>query len=85
MKEKIERKIEKIVDYIISKPENEITRDDYEIIASEVRDIRFREAEEERQSKLEHMLAVANPAFTGFGKGKISEIHPADCAYGGGV
>ena len=31
MKEKIEKKIEKIVDYIISKPESEITRDDYEI------------------------------------------------------
>ena len=29
MKKKIEKKIEKIVDYIISKPENEITRDDY--------------------------------------------------------
>ena len=58
MKEKIEKKIEKIVDYIISKPESEITRDDYEIIASEVRDIRFREAEAERQEKLEHMLAM---------------------------
>ena len=80
MKEKIERKIEQIVDYIISKPESEITADDYMIIASEVRDIRFREAEEERQAKLEHMLAMASPAFAGFGKGKITEIHPVDCA-----
>ena len=40
MKEKIEKKIEAIVDYIIGKPESEITADDYMIIASEVRDIR---------------------------------------------
>ena len=78
MKEKIEKKIEKIVDFIISKPESEITRDDYEIIAAEVRDIRFREAEEERQAKLERMLAMAGPAFAG--KGKITPIHPVDCA-----
>ena len=80
MKEKIENKIEKIVDYIISKPESEITRDDYEIIASEVRDIRFREAEKERQEQLEHMLAVAGGSFGGFSGGKVTPIHPADCA-----
>ena len=78
MKEKIEKKIEAIVDYIIGKPESEITADDYMIIASEVREIRFREAEEERQAKLEHMLAVAAPAFAG--SGKITKIHPVDCA-----
>ena len=80
MKEKIESKIEKIVDYIISKPESEITRDDYEIIASEVRDIRFREAEKERQEQLEHMLAVAGGSIGGFSGGKVTPIHPADCA-----
>ena len=78
MKEKIEKKIEAIVDYIISKPESEITADDYMIIASEVRDIRFREAEAERQERMEHMLAVAAPAFAG--GGKITPIHPVDCA-----
>ena len=80
MKEKIEKKIGQIVDYIISKPESEITRDDYEIIASEVRDIRFREAEEERQERMERMLAMAGPAFAGFGGGKVTPIHPVDCA-----
>ena len=80
MKEKIEKKIEKIVDYIISKPESEITADDYMIIASEVRDIRFREAEEERQKRMEHLLAMANPSFAGFGGGKVTPIHPVDCA-----
>ena len=80
MKEKIEQKIEKIVDYIISKPEKEITRDDYEIIASEVRDIRFREAEKERQKQLEHMLAVAGGSNAGFNGKEIKQIHPVDCA-----
>ena len=78
MKEKIEKKIEAIVDYIIAKPEETITADDYMIIASEVRDIRFREAEEERQGKLERMLAMAGPAFAG--NEKIRQIHPVDCA-----
>ena len=80
MKEKIEKKIEKIVDYIISKPESEITADDYMIIASEVRDIRFREAEEERQERMEHLLAMAGPSFAGFGGKKVTPIHPVDCA-----
>ena len=78
MKEKIEKKIESIVDYIIGKPESEITADDYMIIASEVRDIRFREAEGERQERMEQLLALANPAFAG--NGKITPIHPVDCA-----
>ena len=80
MKEKIEKKIEKIVDYIISKPESEITRDDYEIIAAEVRDIRFREAEKERQEQMEHMLAMAGGSFGGFSKEKVTPIYPVDCA-----
>ena len=80
MKEKIEGKIGRIVDYIISKPESEITRDDYEIIASEVRDIRFREAEKERQEKLEHMLAMAGGSFGGFSGEKVKKVQAVDCA-----
>ena len=78
MKEKIEKKIEAIVDYIISKPEEQITADDYMIIASEVRDIRFREAEEIREERMERLLALGGPAFAG--NGKITKIHPVDCA-----
>ena len=67
MEDKIQAKIEEIVDYIISKPESEITRDDYEIIASEVRDIRFREDEKEREARLERLMAMGGfaPAVTG--------------------
>ena len=78
MKKKIEKKIEKIVDYIISKPESEITRDDYEIIASEVRDIRFREDKKQQDAKLERLLAMGGVACAD--PGKIKPIHPVDCA-----
>ena len=78
MKKKIEKKIEKIVDYIISKPESEITRDDYEIIASEVRDIRFREDKKNQDAKLERLLAMGGVACSD--PGKITPIHPVDCA-----
>ena len=66
MKEKIEKKIEAIVDYIISKPESEITPDDYMIIASEVRDIRFREAESVKEARMERLLANGLPSINGF-------------------
>ena len=78
MKEKIEQKIERIVDYIISKPESEITRDDYEIIASEVRDIRFREDKKQQDAKLERILAMGGVVCAD--PGKITPIHPVDCA-----
>ena len=66
MKEKIEKKIEAIVDYIISKPESEITPDDYMIIASEVRDIRFREAQSVREERMERLLGNGVLNFNGF-------------------
>ena len=65
MKEKIEKKIEAIVDYIISKPESEITPDDYMIIASEVRDIRFRETQSIREERMEQLLGAGFPGFGG--------------------
>ena len=67
MKEKIEKKIEAIVDYIISKPESEITPEDYMIIASEVRDIRFREAQSVREERMERLLGNGVFNFNGFG------------------
>ena len=69
MKEKIERKIESIIDYIVKKPDEKITADDYMILSSEVRDIRFREAEEENREKIEQLVSAGIPAFNGF-KGK---------------
>ena len=68
MKEKIENKIEAIIDYIISKPEDKITMDDYMILASEVRDIRFREHESVKEERMERLLSASHFAVNGFGK-----------------
>ena len=66
MKEKIEKKIESIIDYIIAKPDCDITTDDYMILASEVRDIRFRERESIKEERMERILSSTNYAFNGF-------------------
>ena len=68
MKEKIESKIEAVIDYIISKPEDKITTDDYMILASEVRDIRFREHESVKEERMERLLSASPFAVNGFGK-----------------
>ena len=67
MKEKIEKKIEAIVDYIISKPEDKFTTDDYMILASEVRDIRFRESQSVKEERMEQLLGNAVSVFNGPG------------------
>ena len=59
MKEKLEKKIEAIVDYIINKPENEITLDDYNVLSSELRDIRFREQQAENAKRMRGQRACA--------------------------
>ena len=67
MKEKIEKKIESIIDYIVKKPVEKITNDDYMILSLEMRDIRFREVEEANRAKLEQLVSSGVPAFAGFG------------------
>ncbi len=65
MKEKLESKIESIVEFIINKPDNEITKEDYEILASELRDIRFREEQElqktEQRERMAKLVAATLP------------------------
>lgn len=58
MKEQLEEKIEEIIQVIINKPSNEITLDDYNILSSELRDIRFREEQLENSSRLRELLAT---------------------------
>ena len=69
-KEKLENKIESLMDYLTDKPNEKITSDDYLMMSSELRDIRFREKQaidearnEERMAKL---MAMGFPyAFKG--------------------
>ena len=60
-KRKIDEKIEKIVDNIISKQEDEITLDDYTVL----RDVRLMESESDSRERMERLMAMAG---TGFGR-----------------
>ena len=72
MKERIEEKIGAIIDRIINKPTEEITLDDYTILSSELRDIRFREEKAETDAKFASLMASNLSAFNscGFGSAK---------------
>ena len=63
MKEKIESKIEEIVDFIVSKPIGETTLDDYTILTNELKDIRFRESQAGQNKRMAELMSmVAAPA-----------------------
>ena len=72
MKQKIERKIESIIDYISSKPESEITLDDYSILSSELRDIRFREQQFDNAKRMSEFMAHSFPTVP------VTSTEPAD-------
>lgn len=59
IKGKIEQKIGSIVEYILAKPESAITWEDYEILASELLDIRFREQQAEQSERTVKLMATA--------------------------
>ena len=65
MKEKIEKKIEAIIDYIVAKPESELTKEDYDILSSELRDIRFREQSASNAKRLSDLMAITTSAGIG--------------------
>jgi len=58
-KGKIDGKIEKVVDHIISKPEDEITLDDYTIL----RDVRSMESESDTRERMEKFASMAVAGF----------------------
>ena len=63
MNEKIESKIEVIVDLIVSKPIGEVTLDDYTILTNELKDIRFRESQAGQNKRMAELMSmVAAPA-----------------------
>lgn len=68
MKEKLEKKIEEVLEYIISKPVESITNEDFAILSGELKDIRFKEGEEERNKKYAETLAgLVSTSSYGFG------------------
>ena len=68
MKEKIEKKISEIVDYVMSKKVEEIELDDYIILANELKEIHFMESENNSRERMEKLLSmVATPIPSIFG------------------
>lgn len=65
MEEKIESKINAILDCIISKPTAKITADDYMILSAELKDIRFRKSQAESGERIRQLMDVTFPGFTG--------------------
>ena len=65
MEEKIQAKITGLVEYIISKPNEAITLDDYTILAAEVKDARFRREQAEQGDRFNKLLAAVIPSFNG--------------------
>lgn len=67
MKEKLESKIDAIINFILNKPEEKITQEDYNILSSELRDIRFRESQADSGKRMAELMAIAYPGFSACG------------------
>ena len=65
MEERIESKMTEVVEYILTKPKETITADEYMILASELKDARFRREQAEQGDRLNKLLAAVIPSFTG--------------------
>lgn len=64
MKNRIEAKIELLVDYIISKPLDEITIDDYSILLSELYEIHYRERVISKEKQMTELISkIANSPY----------------------
>lgn len=58
MKEKIQNKIEDIVDYIVKKPIEEVTLDDYTILTNELKNIRNQETQSDNSKRMAELLST---------------------------
>ena len=58
MKEKIQNKIEDVVDYIVSKPIEEVTLDDYTILTNELKNIQNQEAQSDNSKRMVELLST---------------------------
>ena len=65
MKEKIEIKIEEIVDHIINKPVEEVTLDDYTVLTNELKAIEYKQAQSDNSKRMAELMStmVASPAY----------------------
>lgn len=63
MEEKIQEKLTGLVEYIISKPNEAISLDDYTILAAEVKEARFRREQEANNDRFTKLMASIVPGF----------------------
>lgn len=56
MEEKLEKKIDDVLDYIISKPVEQITHEDFVIMATELKERRFRNENAKQRDKSAELL-----------------------------
>lgn len=56
MIEKLEHKIDEVLDYIINKPADRITPEDFAIMAGELKERRFRENSKQQRDKSAELL-----------------------------
>lgn len=61
MEEKIQEKINALVEYIIGKPVEAVTMDDYTILSMELKDARFRREQGDNNDKFTKLLASFMP------------------------
>ena len=63
MKSKIQNKIDSIIEYILDKPNEEITHGDYNILRTELHEIQAREQQENNGKKMADLMSLM---YTGF-------------------
>ena len=56
MEEKLEKKIDEVLDYIVSKPVEQITHEDFAIMATELKERRFRNEAAKQRDKSAELL-----------------------------
>ena len=59
MIEKLEHKIDEVLDYIINKPADRITPEDFAIMAGELKERRFRESSKQQRDKSNHQDKIS--------------------------
>lgn len=64
MKERIEAKIEEIVDYIINKPVEEVTLDEYTVLTNELKGIEYKQTQSDNSKRMAELMSamVTTPA-----------------------
>ena len=73
MKDKVDSKINSVLEFVLSNPESEITMSDFEILKSEQRDLRFREEQQAQQERTAQLIALMGSPLIGHACSEVKE------------